>query len=175
MALTSTLYRFRIAAEGDRPAIDIRVAQHPSEKEAYLITRVLAYALNFQDGLEFGPGLCEPDEPAMQVPSPRGGTALWIDVGNPSARRIHKSAKAANLVRIYTYKDVELLKKEARREKIYNSQKIELYAIDPDFLDELAAVLERDNRWEITLDGQKLRVTVDDETYSGSMERHRLD
>lgn len=175
MALTSTLYRFRIAAWDDRPSIDVRIAQHPSETDVYLITRVIAYALNFQDGLELGPGLCEPDAPAMSVASPRGGTALWIDVGNPSARRLHKSAKAADRVRIYTYKDVELLKKEARGEKIYNAQKIEIFAIDPGFLDELASVLERDNRWDLTYEDGELQVVVEDELYSGTMELHRLD
>jgi uncharacterized protein YaeQ len=69
MALASTLYRFRIdLSDVDRgvyETLDFRIAQHPSETTTYLLTRVLAYALNTQPGLEFSSGgLSDPDAPA---------------------------------------------------------------------------------------------------------------
>ena len=49
MALTATIYTFDIElADSDRhiyESLALRVARHPSETEAYLVTRVLAYAL----------------------------------------------------------------------------------------------------------------------------------
>ena len=54
------LYRFLIElSDIDRSvykSLDFRVAQHPSEIAPYLLSRVLAYALSYQEGLEFASG-----------------------------------------------------------------------------------------------------------------------
>jgi uncharacterized protein YaeQ len=175
MAAPSTLFRFRITADSSPSVIDLRVALHPSETRIFMVTRLIAYVLNFQDGIEFGPGLSDPDAPAIRVTGIRGETSLWIDIGNPSAKRLHKASKAATSVKIYTHKNVTLLKEEVAGEKIYNFQKIEIYAIDDSFLEELAELLERDNHWQISVVEDELQVTVDDEMYSTSFELHRLD
>lgn len=152
MANPSTLYRFKISVSdidrGVYESLDLRVAKHPSETEVFLITRVLAYALNFkdrEDGLEFSQGIATPDEPAIRRLDGNGGIALWIDIGNPTARRLNKASKAARAVRIYTYKDPELLKREATSERIYNSEEIEIFALAPVLLSALGRTLSRDN------------------------------
>ena len=66
MALTATIYNFEIdLADNDRGVYDsvaLRVARHPSESEEYLLTRVLAYALEFTPGIAFSAGgVSEPD------------------------------------------------------------------------------------------------------------------
>ena len=57
MALTSTVYNFDIdLADADRgcyETIALRVARHPSESEEYLVTRVLAYCLEYAEGIAF--------------------------------------------------------------------------------------------------------------------------
>ena len=139
-----------------------------------MVTRVIAYALNLQDGIEFSAGLADPDAPAIRVIGTHGEILKWIDIGNPSAKRLHKSSKAANSVLIYTYKDVALLKKEVAGEKIYNSHKIQIFAIDPDFLETLAESLGRDNHWKISVDGETLEIEAGGEIYEGAMEKHQL-
>ena len=61
MAQPSTLYRFRIDLtdidRGVYETLDLRLAMHPSESETYLVTRVLAYALNYASDLEFSKAL----------------------------------------------------------------------------------------------------------------------
>jgi uncharacterized protein YaeQ len=177
MAHPSTLFRFRITRDSGQPLIDIRVAQHPSETKIFMVTRVLAYVLNFEDGIEFGAGLSDPDAPAIQVKAVHGEILKWIDIGNPSVRRLHKSSKAAKSVCVYTYKDIENLKKEAMGEKIYNAHKIQLFAIEPDFLETLSSLLERDNQWHVALDCNEMEVlvvTIQDEVYSSVIEKHEL-
>ena len=174
MAAPSTLFRFRLSIASAPTPIDIRVAQHPSETLIFLITRVLAYALNYQVGIEFGAGLAEPDAPAIRVIGNHGQILKWIDIGNPSPRRLHKSAKAAGSVSVYTYKDVERLKKEAQGEKIYNAHKIQIFAVNADFLENLAVLLERDNHWELAMSGEVLEVTIKGEVYEALLERHSL-
>ena len=71
MALTSTMYTFDVAlSDVDRSvyeSLTIKAACHPSETEEYLVTRVLAYCLEYKEGIAFSKGLSEPDEPALSV------------------------------------------------------------------------------------------------------------
>ena len=155
--------------------IDLRVAMHPSESETFLLTRVLAYALNYESGLEFSQGLSTPDEPAIRLLGSNGRIARWIDIGNPLPRRIHKASKAADSVRIYTYKDPENLKREASREAIHRKELIEIFALEPRFLESLAQVLKRDNSWAMIHNDGELVITADGETFMTSLTAHRLE
>jgi hypothetical protein len=70
MALPATMRRFDIAlSDSDRDIYDtleLRVAQHPSESERYLVARVIARALEHAEGLEFSKGGVSDDtEPAL--------------------------------------------------------------------------------------------------------------
>jgi uncharacterized protein YaeQ len=97
LALTATIYKFDIdLADADRQVYDtlaLQVARHPSESEGYLITRVLAYALELTSGIEFSRGgVSDPDEPAIVVRDLTGALRVWIEVGMPDAARLHKAA-----------------------------------------------------------------------------------
>jgi len=147
---------------------------HSSENEAFLVTRVLAYALNYEDGLEFTQGLSAPDEPAIRLASPNGQVLQWIDIGNPTARRMHKASKIAKQVRIYTYKDPENLKREADGEEVHRAEAIEIFALESKFLENLAGTLLRDNSWVMIHNDGEIIVTIGEDTYMTQMSNHRL-
>src|SRR5665213_1264831 len=110
------LYRFEIALSdidrGIYEKLDFRVNQHQSETGIYLLTRALAFALSYEPALEFSAaGLADPDAPALQAKTATGICDLWIEIGNPSAKKLHKAAKIAKRVEVYTYKNPELLQK----------------------------------------------------------------
>ncbi len=178
MALPATLYRFKLEVSdidrGYYGSIDTRVAMHPSESEPFLVTRVLAYALNHEEGLEFSAGLSTPDEPAIKRDGPNGRALTWIEIGNPSAKRLHKASKAAERVRVYTYKDVDNLKAEAAGEKIYQPERIEIFAFEPRFLESLIARIRRDNSWSVMHHDGELTVGIGDESYSTTVARQSL-
>lgn len=179
MALPSTLFRFRLdlsdVDRGRYENLDFRVAMHPSEIPVYLVTRVLAYALNFQDGLEFHPGgLSDPDEPCIRITDPRGGLLLWIEIGNPSAKKLHKAAKIAKTVRVYTYKNPQNLLKEIQAEKVHRAEEIEVFSLDPKFLEQLASHLERDNEWTVIHTEGSLSITIGVESLQGELNRHEI-
>jgi len=71
VALTATIYNVDIdLADADRgvyESLALRVARHPSESEEYLVTRILAYALEFHEGIAFSSGLSDPEEPTISV------------------------------------------------------------------------------------------------------------
>jgi len=60
MALSSTVYVFTVRlADADRgvyETLTLRVAQHPSESTDYLLTRLLAYCLEYTEGIAFSRG-----------------------------------------------------------------------------------------------------------------------
>ncbi len=178
MALTSTLYRFTInLSDVDRnlyETLEFRAALHPSESLPFFITRVLAYCLNFQDGLEFSGGISTPDDPAIRVTGLTGNLDLWIDIGNPTVKRIHKASKSTKQVRIYTHKDAQMLAKELIGEDVHNLEKIELFSLEVKFLNALGALLDRDNRWEITRNEGELYIGIGKDSFQGKIERHFL-
>ena len=97
VALSSTIYNLDIdLSDSDRSvyeSLPLRIARHPSESEEYLVARILAYALEFTEGIEFSRGLCDPDDPAIAVRDLTGALRAWIDIGTPDAARLHKASK----------------------------------------------------------------------------------
>jgi uncharacterized protein YaeQ len=179
MALTVTLYRFQIELSdiprGIYETLDFRVAQHPSEALPYMLTRVLAFVLNTQEGLSFAPtGLHDPDAAAISIDSPNGGAELLIEIGSPSARKLHKATKTARHVKVYTYKNPESLMAEIRSEKVHRAEEVEVFSLAPAFLTQLGEVLKRDNRWAILFDDGTISVQVGETYIAGELGSHRL-
>lgn len=99
MAQAATMHVFDIRlADADRAVnetLTIRAAQPPSATADYLLTRLLAYCLEYTEGIAFAKGLSNPDEPAVVVRDLTGVLQAWIEVGAPDAERLHRAAKAA--------------------------------------------------------------------------------
>ncbi|MBA2404531.1 MAG: YaeQ family protein [Bdellovibrionales bacterium] len=177
MATTTTLYRFQIELSDIQRAVyenlDFRVAQHPSEHMPYLLTRVLAYALNTQEGLAFSAtGLHDPDSAAISIVDSFGGFKLIIEIGSPSARKLHKATKVSKEVKVYTYKSPERFMSELREEKIHRVDEIEFHSFAPEFIEELSLVLKRDNRWSILFNDGVVTVQVGEQSISGELGSH---
>lgn len=177
---STTLYRFRIElSDVDRgvyETLDFRAAQHPSEAVAYLLTRVLAFALNWQEGLEFSPkGLGDPEGPAIFVNELNGRMSMWIEIGNPSPRKLHKAMKAAGAVKVYTYKNPELILNEARGEEIHRASEIEIFALKPDFLDELGRDLPKDARMTVLHNDSVLSVSLNGRQFESEIRLLKLE
>lgn len=178
MALTATIHTFDIQlADVDRGVYEtlaLRVARHPSEAEEYLLTRVLAYCLEYADGIAFSKGLAEPDEPALAVRDLTGALRAWIEVGAPDAARLHKASKAAPRVAVYTHKDPVQLRRQLAGERIHRADALELYAVDRALLAELAQRLERRMAFDLSVTEGQLYLSLDGETLSGAVTREAL-
>jgi uncharacterized protein YaeQ len=178
MAPNATVYHLQIdLSDVDRnvyQALDLRVARHPSESMRYLLTRVLAYCLCHEDGIAFCKGLSTTDEPAVWAKDMQGNLRLWIEVGTPSPERLHKASKASPRVVVFTQNDPALVQRAARTRSIHRAEEIALYALEPDFLDALAAATDRNARWVLVHTGGQLYVTIGEETILGTVARHGL-
>jgi uncharacterized protein YaeQ len=179
VALSATIYNFSIQlSDVDRgvyEALALKVARHPSESEAHLLTRVLAYCLEYTEGIAFSRGISEPEEPALSVRDLTGALKVWIDIGSPDAARLHKAAKAAPRVAVYTHKDPAQLRLQLAGERIHRAEALELYAIDRGLIAGLVQRLERRMQFDISITDRHLFLSVGDATLSGDVTRITLD
>src|SRR6187399_629219 len=113
MAQTATIYNLAVdLSDVDRGVyeqLDIRIARHPSETAEFMLVRVLAYCLEFKDGIAFTEGVSSADEPAILVRDMTGQITTWIEVGLPDAARLHRGSKMAGRAAVYTHKGRQLL------------------------------------------------------------------
>lgn len=176
MALTSTVHHFNVnlshVDRGVYEALEFKAARHPSESPEYLATRVLAYCLEFGEGLAFSKGgLSDPDEPALSVRDLTGQRTAWIEVGLPDAARLHKAAKAAPRVAVYTHRDPDAWLAQLAGEKIHRADAIELHAFDRDFLAGFTRRIDRRTAFDLSVTDGHLYVTLGAETLEGAVRR----
>jgi uncharacterized protein YaeQ len=179
MALPATIYNFDVElADSDRgvyESLALRVARHPSESEEYLVARVLAYLLEFADGIAFSRGVSDPEEPAIAVRDRTGAITTWIDIGTPDAARLHKASKVARRVVVYTHKDPRQFLKQLAGERIHRADALELYAIDRALVSALVARLERRVAFSVSIAERELYVAIGPENLAGTVVRLNRD
>lgn len=154
MAVGSTVVGFEIAlSDVDRgvyEALSLKVAQHPSETNEYLVARVLAYALEYAEGIQFAPGMATSEEPALQIRDLTGQLQTWIEVGTPDAARLHKATKAADRVAVYCHKDPGPWQRGLIGQKVHAPDRLAMYALDRAAVVQLAGRLDRRNDWSLS-------------------------
>ena len=180
MALTATIYRFTVnLSDVDRgvyETLPLKVARHPSEADEYMVARVLAYCLEYTEGIAFSRGgLSDPDEPPIAVRDLTGMLKAWIEVGTPDAARLHKAAKAAPRVAVYTHKDPAQLLRQLERARIHRADSLELYAFGRELISGLAKRLERRVELDLSVTDRSLYATIGGETLSGELMNLSLD
>lgn len=177
MALGATIHVFIVQlAHVDRgvyETLELRLARHPSETAEYLVTRMLAYCLEYTEGIAFSKGLSDPDEPAIVVRDLTGALKGWIEVGAPEAARLHRAAKAAERVAVYPNRDTGAWIARLAGERIHRAEFIDVVVIDPGVIARLAAGLEKRAELEVSVSDGTIYVSVEAETVSGSVV-HRL-
>jgi len=179
VALTATIHTFTIQlSDVDRAVYEtlaLKVARHPSETAEHLLTRVLAYCLEYMEGIAFSRGISDPDEPALSVRDLTGALKVWIDIGSPDAARLHKAGKAAPRVAVYTHKDPAQLRRPLVGEKIHRAEALELYAFDRELMAGLVQRLERRMQFDLSVTDRHLFLTIGAITLSGAVQQVRLD
>jgi uncharacterized protein YaeQ len=179
MALTATMFHVSLTLSDVERSVyqelELRLAQHPSESQRYLVTRLVAWALSYEDGIAFGKGgISSTDEPAVIVRDPTGIVLAWIEVGSPSAERLHRASKAARRVALFTSADVSALEEAARTGQIHRASEIDVVRLEAGFLDAVGARLERRSKLELVHSGGRLYLTLGGQILEGSIERAPL-
>ncbi len=176
MALTATMYTLDVALShvdrGVYEQLAIKAARHPSESEEYFLTRVLAYCLEYTEGIAFSKGgISDPDDPAIVVRDLTGAWRSWIEIGAPDAARLHLASKASPRVAVYTHREPRLLQRQWEDARIHKAESIECFAVDRELLATLVPQLDRRMTWTLSVTEGELFLDVNGASYGGSVAR----
>jgi uncharacterized protein YaeQ len=174
MALGATVYRFLVTlSDVDRgvyESLDVRVARHPSESPRYLLTRTLAYCLSYEPGIVFSKGgISSTDEPPIAIRDATGVLKTWIEIGSPSAERLHKASKAAPSVSLFTHAELGSLRREAATRPVHRLEEIVVQRFDPAFLDALEQRIERNTSFELVRNSGELYLSLGGTTLDSAL------
>ena len=171
MAVFSFDIDLSLTDRGVYEQLSLRVAQHPSESDEFLIARVLAYCLEYTPGIEFSRGLSDADDPPVTVRDLTGAMLTWIDVGTPSAERLHRAAKASPRVVVYVHKEFRQWLVGLASATIHRRDALELYGFDRPFISGMVSRLERRMSFTLSVTDGELFVAFADASLSGAIAR----
>ncbi len=178
MAQAATIYTLNInLSDMDRgvyETLDLKVARHPSETAEYMVVRILAYCLEYQEGIELTEGVSSGDEPALVVRDLTGRVKAWIEVGMPDANRLHRGSKLAGRVAVYTHRDPRQVLAQFAGEKIHRSDEIPIRTFDRRLIEEIAALIDRRTSFSLSVTQGELYVSIGDQTITLPIVEHRI-
>ncbi len=178
MATGSTMYVLNIdLSHVDRSVyetFELRVPMHPSESPSYFVTRVLAYCLEYTEGIAFSRGVSDADDPTLAVRDLTGALQVWIEIGAPDAARVHKASKAAPRMTMYTHRDVAQVQKALAGTRIHRAEHIVIHAIDRSLIDAVADALQRRMSLSVAVTDGTLYITCDGVVHTGAVTAHPI-
>jgi uncharacterized protein YaeQ len=178
MAQGSSIYVVHIdLSDMDRgvyESLELRVARHPSETAEFMLVRVLAYCLEYREGIEMTSGVSASDEPAIVVRDLTGRVTAWIEIGLPDAERLHRGSKIAGGASVYTHRDVRQLLAQLEGTKIHRASEIPIRAFDRTAIDQIASLLDRRSSFALTVSGGELHLSIGEQTMEVPMTEHRI-
>ncbi len=150
----------------------LTVAQHPSETEARMMIRLLAFALYADEQLKFTRGLSSVEEPDLWQKSLSDELELWIDLGQPDPRRLRQACGRARRVVAVTYgsraAEVWWQKNRGELERLRNLTVLHLAVSDQDAL---AGLVSRNLNLQLTISDSNIYLTAGDRTVEIGLER----
>ena len=179
MSLAPTLHTFQLELShvdrGLHQEMTLKVARHPSESLERLWLRLLAYCWQWEERLEFGPGLSDPDTPDLWTKDYTGVTTRWIRVGKADPVKVQRAgdqnAQAQVVVLFESPDRMDAFLKEAHEQQTSRVARAELAAVGGELLKTLAARDERRVKLSVTFVGDHFYVDREGETCDGPLTR----
>lgn len=167
MALKSTICKAELSiSDMDRQYYGshmLTIAQHPSENDARMMVRVLAFACEASEDLTLTRGLDEPDEPDLWEKKLTGDIAHWIDLGQPDESRLKRAASRADRVTVFVYQPAsarEWWKSIAG--KAGKLRNLTVHSVPGEAVEELARFARRAMRLTVTIQDGEIWVSDDE-------------
>ena len=169
MALKSTIFKAELqVSDLDRDHFathSLTIARHPSETDQRMMVRLLAFALNADERLEFGRGLSSEDEPDLVKRDLTGAIDLWIDVGLPDERSVRKAAGRAREVKVYAYGGRGAALWWAQNEDAFaRLRNVSVIEIPDAVADSVTSLAERNMRLDCTIQESQVWLAANGET-----------
>jgi uncharacterized protein YaeQ len=169
MALKSTIFKAELQVSdldrGHFATHSLTIARHPSETDERMMVRLLAFALNASDALEFGGGLSAEGEADLVEKDLTGAIELWIEVGLPDEREVRKAAGRAREVKVYLYggrsASMWWAQNEAALARLRNTT---VFEVPPEVTSALTPLAARNMRVECTIQDAQVWLAAKGET-----------
>jgi len=178
MALTATIYNLDTElANVDRgvyATFRLKLARQPSETLEYMLSRYLAYCLEYTDGIALTEGIAAGDEPAVLVRDLTGRVTAWIEVGAPDAQRLHRGSKLAGRAAVYTHRNVAQVLAELDGKGIHRAQEIPVYEFGRGFIDAIASVVPRRAAVTVSVTERHLYLDLDGRAFDTVVVEHHF-
>jgi len=164
VALRPTIYKLKIALtdlnRNYYDALNLTVAQHPSETIERMMVRVLAYCINASEQLSFTKGISATEEPDLWAHTLDGHISLWIDVGEPAVERIKKARRLAAAVKIYSFNTKSDVWWQQGQEK-FDKLLVSVFRFQWVEVQTLAALVQRTMDLSVTISGESAYVATE--------------
>jgi len=160
MAIKSTIFKADIQiTDMDRHYYEehqLTIARHPSENDERMMVRLLAFALNAGELMQFSKGLSAENEPDIWQKSFSDEIEVWIDLGQPDEKRIRKACGRSRQVMIYTYQGSSAaVWWEQSRSKLERFDNLSVFNLADESVKAIGQMAERSMRLQCTIaDGQ---------------------
>lgn len=166
MALKATIFKADLSvSDMDRNYYNdhnLTIARHPSENDARMMLRIIAFILNAHERLQFTKGLSDDDEPDLWQKSFSDEIELWIELGQPSEQRIKKGCNQSQQMLIYSYADNSFAawwKKE--RTKLQTRKNLSVVTLPEALAATLANAVQRSMQIQVTIQDGQIWLTIE--------------
>lgn len=164
MALNTTIYKLKITLSdinrNHYDALNLTVAQHPSETLERMMARVLAFCLNAQESLVFTKGLSAPQEPDLWSRALNDQISLWIEVGEPSVEKTKKATRLSPVVKIYAFNSKASVWWAQERAR-FNELKASIFQFQWKEVQTLSALAKRTMGLSVTITGETAYISAE--------------
>ncbi len=168
MALTATIYNFEVNLSNVDKSVyetlSFKVAQHPTETMDYMMSRVLAYCLEYEEGIAFGKGIGQDAEPPVWSKDLTGQIKLWVEVGLPDYDSLHRASKASQRLVVYTHRDPGILKRNLTGKTVHRGEEVLVYGLDQQFMRYLCAKIDRRTEFELSVTENQIFLNIGGDT-----------
>ena len=169
MALKASIFKIELSiADMDRHVYEdfsLTLARHPSENDARMMVRLLAFMRYADAALTFGKGLSTDEEPDLWHKDMTGAVHLWILVGQPDERWLRKASGRSEQVVVFSHGDrVAEVWWEKNRPTLSKLQNLTVYRLTTETTQALASLVERNMRLQCTIQDGEMLVSSDKDT-----------
>ena len=175
MALGSSIHRATInLSDVDRgiyTELQLTVARHPSETAERLVARLLAFAICYQDDLEFTKGICEGDTPDIWTRDLDGRITHWVEVGLPAPERITNACKKAGRVTLFLFGRHSRRWVQMHQGKLDMLDRLTMFELPEALLEAAVKDLQRSISWSITLTEGVIYLSTDNQSLDAELNR----
>jgi uncharacterized protein YaeQ len=175
MALKATIFKADISiTDMDRNYYNdhnLTIARHPSENDARMMLRIIAFIVNAHEQLQFTKGLSDDEVPDLWQKSYADEIELWIELGQPSEQRIKKGCNQSQQMMIYAYADNSFdvwWKKE--QNKLQMRKNLSVFTLPAEMATTLAHAVERSMQIQVTIQDGQIWLTIESSQASECVE-----